>query len=304
MRPDPSLQSLQPTVGRNRAMTNSRCRTIGMAVAMMLVAAACTGGADGFEPGAPIPTDEPNATDENATSSTPDPTEPNTTAPSSAPASTTTIATSTTVAEPSTTSTTATAETTTVPPATETDPEPQLAPTPQAPSFDFPPADLETDPSSPNNNRVVEPEDGAVLDAYFEAALAQSEVFSTWPLDPDSPALNDAPFTDRVRDGFAGGLAARTELNQVLDVSGGSTSRPYVFDDDDGDPDRVIVWDCQIDATFWKDVDTGERAAPEPGGHPNAGPPGVEIGTATALVRRDGQWLVDEGGYEPRACSP
>ena len=276
--------------------THPLARTIAATCVLGLIGAACAGDSDGFEPGAPIPTDTTDSTAGDTSPTSPDETPLDT----AGTATTSTSTSATTNPEPPDTSATDVAGTSTT--ATEPAPEPSF--TPQAPGFDFPPADLETDPGSPNNNRVVDPEDEPILDAYFEAALAQTAVFSEWPLDPSSPVLDDAPFTDRVRDGFGAGLAERTQLNQVLDVSGGSTSRPYVIDDDDGDPDRVIVWDCQVDATFWKDIDTGEKAPPEPGGHPNAGPPGVEIGTSTALVLRDGRWLVDEGGYEPRACSP
>jgi len=61
------------------------------------------------------------------------------------------------------------------------------------------------------------------------------------------------------------------------------------------------VWDCQIDATFWKDVDSGEKAPPD--AYPNVGPPGVETGTETVMVRVDGMWLVDSGSVEERACA-
>ena len=97
------------------------------------------------------------------------------------------------------------------------------------------------------------------------------------------------------------GIADRTALNQVLDISGGITLRPYVVEDDDGDPDRVFVWDCQIDATFWKDIDTGEKAPPD--AFPNAGPPGVETGVVAVMVNVDGRWLLDEGALEPQACA-
>lgn len=270
-------------------MTNFRGRTVALTCVIAFLGAACAGGSDSFEPGAPIPTDDNKSSD--TTPATPTESSQSTEAPVP------TITTSTTgPADPTTT------DAIVEPPAATT--EAELVATPQAPGFDFRPADLETDPTSPNNNRVLQPEDRPILAAYFEAALAQTAVFSAWPLDPGNPMLDAAPFTDRVREGFGEGLAERTRLNHVLDISGGSTSRPYVIEDGDDDPDRVVVWDCQVDATFWKDVDTGEKAPPEAGGHPNAGPPGVEVGTSTALVRRDGKWLVDEGGYEPRACSP
>ncbi|MEL6893914.1 MAG: hypothetical protein AAFP84_20155 [Actinomycetota bacterium] len=176
-----------------------------------------------------------------------------------------------------------------------------MAETPQAAGFDFPPAALRTDPASPNNNRVIEPEDEPIIAAYLEAATAQNLMFSEWPLNARNPVLVGAPFTPELLEGFEVGVANRTDLNHVLDVSEGLTARPYVIDDDDGDPSRAIVWDCQIDATFWKDVDTGEKAPPG-GGYPNVGAPGVEVGTSTELVLRDGRWLVNSGAAEERAC--
>jgi hypothetical protein len=107
--------------------------------------------------------------------------------------------------------------------------------------------------------------------------------------------------TDKARGAIESGIAERTTRNQVLDISGGLTLRPYVVEDDDGDPNRVFVWDCQIDATFWKDADSGEKAPPD--AFPNAGPPGVEIGVVAVLVNVDGAWLLDEGGLEPQACA-
>ncbi len=277
-------------------MRNQLIRSIVLTVATVTVIAACADNSDGFEPGAPIP---PTAeTRPPTTTTSPPPAEPttatNATTSSTAPTSST--------AAPSTAPTTTAADTTpATDPAPTTDSEPELAETPQAPGFDFPPAALKTDPDSPNNNRAIQPDDEPILAAYFEATLVQTQLFAEWPLDPASPILDGAPFTDQVRDAFRVGLDERTQLNHVLDISGGTTSRPYVIDDDDGDPDRVIVWDCQIDATFWKDVDTGEKAPAD--AYPNVGPPGVEIGTATELIRQDGEWLVNDGGFEPRACS-
>ncbi|MBK8334687.1 MAG: hypothetical protein IPL07_20545 [Acidimicrobiaceae bacterium] len=93
-------------------------------------------------------------------------------------------------------------------------------------------------------------------------------------------------------------MVERTQKNQVLDISGGMTLRPYVVENDD--PTRAFVWDCQIDATFWKDKDTGAKAPPD--AWPNNGPPGVEVGISAVMVLVEGEWLLDDGGLEPRAC--
>lgn len=212
----------------------------------------------------------------------------------------TTSPTSTEVGTTSTIATTSTAPTTTTTSETEAPTAPTSA-TPPTPSTLIPLAALETDPASPNNQRVVTPEQQPIIDAYRAGVEAENLTYARWPLDPASPELTVAPFTDKARGAIESGIAERTTRNQVLDISGGLTLRPYVVEDDDGDPNRVFVWDCQIDATFWKDADTGEKAPPD--AFPNAGPPGVEIGVVAVLVNVDGQWLLDEGGLEPQACA-
>lgn len=212
----------------------------------------------------------------------------------------TTNPTSTEVGSTSTIVTTSTAPGTATSPAT-TVPVAPTSTTPPTPSTLIPPAALETDPASPNNQRVVTPEQQPVIDAYRAGVEAENLTYARWPLDAASPELTAAPFTDKARGAIESGIAERTTRNQVLDISDGLTLRPYVVEDDDGDPNRVFVWDCQIDATFWKDADTGEKAPPD--AFPNAGPPGVEIGVVAVLVNVDGQWLLDEGGLEPQACA-
>ena len=187
-------------------------------------------------------------------------------------------------------STTATTE---APPRTTTEAAPSSTAIPQAPA--------PLDPDDPNNQRTVAPEEQPIVEAYRRAVEAELVTYSRWPLDPDSPELVNGPFTARVMEPIRQGIADRTALNQVLDISGGITLRPYVVEDDDGDPDRVFVWDCQIDATFWKDVDTGEKAPPD--AFPNAGPPGVATGVVAVMVNVDGRWLLDQGALEPQACA-
>lgn len=278
--------------GRNSVVTYPLARTVAVTCVLGIIGVACNSDSDGFEPGAPIPTDGTvSSTDDIVVAP------PAETPPASTDITTTTSTATTAVPESAATSTTHAADSSTT---RTTEPEADLDPTAQAPGFDFPPADLETDPASPSNNRVVRPEDAPIIEAYLNAFEADMATFSQWPLDPRSPALLASPITDEVLSLYESGIARRTELNQVLDISGGLTSRPYVIEDDDGDPNRAIVWDCQIDATFWKDVDTGEKAPPD--AYPNVGAPGVEFGWASALVFENGAWLVAEGGEEPRAC--
>ncbi|HQV59107.1 MAG TPA: hypothetical protein PKV27_13900 [Ilumatobacteraceae bacterium] len=160
------------------------------------------------------------------------------------------------------------------------------------------PADLVTDPNDPNNLHTSLPEHQPIIDAYVAGVYAQLITYSRWPLDPTSPELAAAPITERVLQANNDGMVERTQKNQVLDISGGVTLRPYVVENDD--PTRAFVWDCQIDATFWKDKDTGEKAPPD--AWPNLGPPGVETGVVAVMVLVDGRWLLDDGGLEPQAC--
>jgi hypothetical protein len=160
------------------------------------------------------------------------------------------------------------------------------------------PADLVTDPNDPNNLHASLPEHQPIIDAYVAAISAELITYSRWPLDPTSTELMGAPISDAMRSRENSGLVERTQLNQVLDISGGMTLRPYVVENDD--PTRAFVWDCQIDATFWKDKDTGAKAPPD--AWPNNGPPGVEVGISAVMVLVEGEWLLDDGGLEPRAC--
>jgi hypothetical protein len=164
-------------------------------------------------------------------------------------------------------------------------------------------ADLVTDPNSDNNRRAVRPEEQPILDAYRRALEATNIAISRWPLDSTDPVLKTAPVTERWREAVTRFAAERSQKNLVLDISGGLTSRPYVLDSIDSSPTRAIVWDCQVDATFWKDRGTGERSAPEPG-FPNVGAPGAQVGLAAVMILVDGRWLKDLGGQdEVRACA-
>lgn len=150
----------------------------------------------------------------------------------------------------------------------------------------IPQAPAPIDPDDPNNQRTSLPEHEPILGAYRRAVEGELLTYSRWPLDPESPELVNGPFTARVMEPIRQGIADRTALNQVLDIDDGITLCPYVIEDDDGDPNGVFVWDCQIDTTFWKEVDTGEKAPPD--AFPNVGPPGVETGVVAVMDRMSG----------------
>jgi hypothetical protein len=247
-------------------MTRSHHRLASAAVAATLLFTACSGGGSpGSDPTVPIPTAGTVPSTGNGPNSTP---------------STEAAATTPTSTNPSPTDeTTSTTE-----------------PTP--PSTLVRPADLVTDPNDPNNLHTSLPEHQPIIDAYVAAVYAQLITYSRWPLDPTSPVLVAAPLSARVLQANNDGMVERTQSNQILDVSGGITLRPYVVENDD--PARAFVWDCQIDATFWKDKDTGEKAPPD--AWPNVGAPGVETGVVAVMVLVDGRWLLDDGGLEPQAC--
>lgn len=155
------------------------------------------------------------------------------------------------------------------------------------------------DPTDPNNQRTITPDQQPIIDAYLAVLKAELLTASVWPLDPRSPQLLAAPLTAKALAAENPGLVERTQLNQILDISGGITYRPYVVETDD--PARVILHDCQIDATFWKNRDTGDKAQPD-ANWPNAGPPGIKWGAGAVMVLVDGKWLFDSGFTEPSAC--
>ncbi|TPW13864.1 MAG: hypothetical protein FD127_1775 [Acidimicrobiaceae bacterium] len=236
-------------------------------VAALVVSACSSGDSSNGDPTVPIPTAGTSPTSTTSTST-----------PSSQPAT----------ASTTTSTSSATSDTPTSAPTTTGGPPTTL----------IRPADLVTDPNDPNNLHTSLPEHQPIIDAYIAAVNAQLITYSRWPLDPTSPELAAAPITEQVLQANNDGMVERTQKNQVLDISGGVTLRPYVVENDD--PTRAFVWDCQIDATFWKDKDTGEKAPPD--AWPNMGPPGVETGVVAVMVLVDGRWLLDDGGLEPQAC--
>ncbi len=236
-------------------------------VAALVVSACSSGDSSNGDPTVPIPTAGTSPTSTTSTST-----------PSSQPAT----------ASTTTSTSSATSDTPTSAPTTTGGPPTTL----------IRPADLVTDPNDPNNLHTSLPEHQPIIDAYIAAVNAQLITYSRWPLDPTSPELAAAPITEQVLQANNDGMVERTQKNQVLDISGGVTLRPYVVENED--PTRAFVWDCQIDATFWKDKDTGEKAPPD--AWPNMGPPGVETGVVAVMVLVDGRWLLDDGGLEPQAC--
>ncbi|MEP7115364.1 MAG: hypothetical protein ABI862_19030, partial [Ilumatobacteraceae bacterium] len=211
------------------------------------------------------------------------------------PTDPTDVATSSTTAKSTSTSSSAPSTTTTV-----TEPQQTTATTTTTTTTTtvIPPAALVTDPNNPNNLHTSLPTQQPIIDAYLEAIHAETLTYSEWPLDPRSARLVSAPITAKMLDRENSGMVERTKLNQVLDITGGITFRPYVVEN--GDPNKAFVWDCQIDATFWKDHETGAKAPPD--AWPNVGPPGVETGVVAVMILVDGKWMLDDGAPEPQAC--
>ena len=255
------------------------CRPPRRTIAAALIAAALLAGGCSSSNSQPNPTVEPRET-----TTQPLPTIPGDTTTSAA--TTTTVAVSTTSSSTTTTPTTSTAETTTLP---ETASLTTL----------IPHAALPLDPNDINNQRTITPEQQPIIDAYLAAIQADNVTASRWPLDPRSELLVASPASARALEQVQKGYSKRTAMNQVLDLSGGITYRPYVVETDD--PNKVIVYDCQIDATVWRDHDTGAKAAAD-ANFPNAGPPGVQWGAGAEMVKSDGRWLLDQGFSDPLAC--
>ena len=206
---------------------------------------------------------------------------------------------SSTTSEPDSTSSTESSQVSTTSTGRPTSSAPTTTSTTGPPTTLIRPADLVTDPNDPNNLHASLPEHQPIIDAYLEAISALHLTWAEWPLDPSSDRLLAAPISAHwLETAVNAGMVERTQDNLVLDISGGITFRPYVVENDD--PTRAFVWDCQIDATVWRDKDTGAPAPPD--AFANVGPPGVESGVVAVMVLVDGRWLLDDGGSEPQAC--
>jgi hypothetical protein len=160
------------------------------------------------------------------------------------------------------------------------------------------------DPNDPNNRRQPPdtPDEIAIIAAYIEAADRSNKYLSTFPLDPNDPLIVEGPYTRDRAEVFRSFAAPSNELRQVLDVTGGMTFRPFVAGYEPGDT-TALVFDCQLDATVWRNADTGEIIPPPNDSYPNTGP---DVATATSVVATmvlvDGKWLVESGSGQPGAC--
>jgi hypothetical protein len=162
-------------------------------------------------------------------------------------------------------------------------------------------------PLDPNdrNNRLAPPdtpEEIAIITAYIEAGDRANTFYSIFPRDPDDPLLLEGPFTPERIERDLAGAADDNELRQTLDVSGGITYRPYITGYSLGDSE-AIVFDCQLDATVWRNADSGEVVPPPNDSYPNTGPDVASpTGVVAKLLLADGRWLVDSVSSDPRAC--
>jgi hypothetical protein len=160
------------------------------------------------------------------------------------------------------------------------------------------------DPNDPNNRFAPPdtPDEIAIITAYIEAADRSNKFTSTFPRDLNDPLILDGPFTAQQIEQELSNGAEDNELRQTLDVSGGITYRPFVADYEPGDT-TALVLDCQLDATVWRNADTGEIIPPPNDSYPNTGP---DVATATSVVATmvlvDGKWLVESGSGQPGAC--
>lgn len=238
-----------------------------LAVAMAVVAGACSNGQSRPVPEIPGDVAETSTAAVESTSST--------------PSSTTST----------TTTTTATATSTTLDPAA-------LIVAEQFSGVNFPAASLPTEAGSINNNRspADTEEDRALIDAFSEVVTVFMEVQQA---PSDTAAYETAPFTDEIRDRAIEAASVRAAANQVLDISEGLTLRPYVVEQDD--PTIGLVYDCPINAAVWRDADSGEAAEPS-NGWPQVGAPGVESGTGYLFELVEDRWVFSASWSEPGAC--
>jgi chemotaxis response regulator CheB len=162
----------------------------------------------------------------------------------------------------------------------------------------------ELDPDDKNNRRQAPdtPEEIAIIAAYIEGLDRLNAFYATFPADPNDPVLVDGPFTAEVIEFEQETALKREAERRVLDVSGGLTLRPYIVSFTPGET-TALVFDCQLDATVWRNADTGEVVPPPNDSFPNTGP---DVATATSLSIEmelvGGEWLVGTGSSQPGAC--
>jgi hypothetical protein len=240
---------------------------------------ACSSGDDSTSPTVPLPT-LPPTTGASTTASTSSPPTRRTTPPS-----TTALNPPPTITNPTTSPTTSVV----LPTVTTLVPEvPRELLSPE-----------QADPTSPDNNRPVLPEQLPVLEAHLSAIQANTLASSQWPIDPDAPELIGAPLTPDTLARIQQSLRERLTQHEVLDVSQGVTFRPYVIGPV---TDTAVVYDCELAGHYWKNADTGELVTPTevwPAG------PGhiVQVGLRVDMVLRDGRWLVNGSQIDPAACA-
>jgi hypothetical protein len=160
------------------------------------------------------------------------------------------------------------------------------------------------DPNDPNNRREVPntPDELAILAAYIDASDRITAYYSKSPSDANDPLIVDGPFTtDRIQREQTTGQQ-NNEARERLDVSGGITLRPYIVGFSPGDT-TAVVFDCQLDATVWRNADTGEVIPPPNDTYPNTGPEvATAIGLSAQLTLVGDRWLFDSATSQAGAC--
>jgi hypothetical protein len=162
----------------------------------------------------------------------------------------------------------------------------------------------ELDPDDKNNRSAPPdtPEEIAIIAAYIEGLDRLNAFYATFPVDPNSPLLVDGPFTAELIEFEQVSAGEQNAARERLDVSGGLTLRPYIVSFTPGGT-TALVFDCQLDATVWRDTDTGEVVPPPNDTYPNTGP---DVATATSLSTRmelvGGKWLAGRTSSQPGAC--
>jgi len=155
------------------------------------------------------------------------------------------------------------------------------------------------DPNNGNNARPVLPEHVPLIEAHMRGLQLGTKVSSTWPVDPDSPLLLEAPMTPEFLRPVQEAARGRLERGEVLNVDQGVTLRPYVVGPV---TDTATVMDCELAGLYWVKADTGELLPPNeiwPAGPRRI----VEVGLREIWVLRDGQWLIQEQLIDPSVCA-
>jgi hypothetical protein len=149
----------------------------------------------------------------------------------------------------------------------------------------------------PNDNHVQPPLAGDIdiIAAYIEERTANFELITQRPLPTVlSPRLIAASTPTGLDGVVEKKLKPFAAAGMYYDISGGILFRPVVIAEPRSDTE-AFVFDCQIDATGWRNAD---------GSFAEGDTPGVKRSPQIARMKKiDGRWLTDGVSTDDRVCA-